>query len=141
MTISLRAMSIDDYSAVFALWQRAEGIGLSASDARERIATFLQRNSDMSAVAADALGNVVGAVLCGHDGRRGYLHHLAVDAPHRHRGVAARLITWCVDRLTAERIDKCNVFLFDTNVQGALFWQHNGWSLRSDLRVFQRKLG
>jgi putative acetyltransferase len=133
-------MSIDDYAAVADLWRSTEGIGMSDSDTEVGVRSFLVRNPDMSAVAVSPPGEIVGAVLCGHDGRRGYMHHLAIVASHRKRGIAARLIAWCHERLAVERIQKCNVFLFSDNADGASFWRHNDWVARDDLRVFQKMI-
>ena len=139
MHASIRAMSIDDYAAVYALWIGTPGVGLSESDTRAGTGAFLQRNAGMSAVAV-ADGELVGAVLCGHDGRRGYLHHLAVSVAWRRRGVARRLLTWCFDALAAQGIPKCNILLFSGNDDGAQFWQHNGWSPRTDLELLQKSV-
>jgi N-acetylglutamate synthase len=134
---ALRAMTIDDYNVVYALWQSTPGIGLSESDRRDAIARFLERNEGLSAVAVTAEGNIVGTVLAGHDGRRGYLHHLAVLPQFRNRGIAKRLVACCLDKLRLERIEKCNIFLFRSNETGAAFWTHNGWNTRDDLSVLQ----
>ena len=139
--ILIRPMSADDYPMVLALWRRTEGIGLGASDTAAGAARFLARNPDLSPLALAADGAVVGAVLCGHDGRRGYLHHLAVDASHRGRGIARKLVDSCLGRLTALGIEKCNVYLFRDNELGAEFWQRSGWCARDDLRVLQKVLG
>lgn len=138
MSVSLRPMTLEDCPQVLALWRQSEGIGLNDSDSAPAIANFFARNPDLSPVALSPGGEVVGAVLCGHDGRRGYLHHLAVAEEHRNQGIASELIDWCFDRLFALGIQKCNVFLFKDNAAGARFWQHVGWNARDDLRVFQR---
>jgi len=138
MSILIRAMSADDYASVAELWRRTEGIGLNESDTEQAIIAYLSRNPGMSAVGQLQDGEVVGAILCGHDGRRGYLHHLAVDSAHRHQGIAARLLEWCFERLGEAGVPKCNIFLFRDNQLGASFWSHNGWSSRSDLVVFQK---
>lgn len=141
---SLRPMTLEDYDAVFDLWRRCEGIGLGDSDAPSAIADYLARNPGMSAVAIDAAsgtprrGAIVGAVLCGHDGRRGTLHHLAVEPSHRRRGIARALTQWCLDRLLEAGIPKCNLFLWRDNADGAAFWTRDGWSAREDLVVMQR---
>jgi putative acetyltransferase len=135
--VVIRAMSIDDYEAVADLWRRTEGMGLNESDSRPAIAQFLQRNAGMSAIAIDD-NRVAGAVLCGHDGRRGYLHHLAVARDRRRRGIAVALLDWCFARLRDAAIPKCNIFLFRDNESGAAFWRHNGWSDRDDLAVLQK---
>jgi putative acetyltransferase len=135
----IRSFAVDDYPAVYALWQATPGIGLSAADSRPAVAAFLERNAGMSAVATvDA--RVVGAVLCGHDGRRGYVHHLAVSEEYRGRGIGRDLVGWCLHRLAEAGIDKCNAFLFRSNESGASFWTHMGWNERSDLKLLQKPL-
>jgi putative acetyltransferase len=109
MTITIRAMDADDYPAVAELWRRTEGIGLNESDTNDAVAVYLRRNPGMSAVGQSQEGVILGAVLCGHDGRRGYLHHLAVDPAHRHQGIARRLLEWCFDRLHEAAVPKCNI--------------------------------
>lgn len=133
----VRAMQLADFDEVTALWQRTEGIGLNESDAEEATRRYLERNPELSAVAIED-GRIVGAVLCGHDGRRGYLHHLAVAREHRNAGIATRMLRHCFDRLAEAHIPKCNIFLFDDNAEGAAFWLHAGWSKRGDLRVLQK---
>jgi putative acetyltransferase len=139
VSVSVRAMDLADYEAVAELWRRTEGIGLNESDSHASTEAYLRRNPDMSAVAVFK-NKIVGAVLCGHDGRRGYLHHLAVAQSHRGQGVAKRLLRHCFERLAAERIPKCNIFLFHDNDAGAAFWVHNGWAARRDLRVLQKNV-
>jgi N-acetylglutamate synthase len=124
---TVRAMHLDDYVQVARLWQRSEGVGLSESDSLDGVAAFLLRNPGLSAVAESSTGEIVGAVLCGHDGRRGYLHHLAVDAAHRRRGVARRLLEYCFSGLSSAKILKCNIFVFRESPEAAAFWTHNGW--------------
>lgn len=141
MSIDVREMLPGDFVEVHALWQSCEGIGLNESDSRERIGAFLIRNPGMSAVARDADGLLVGAVLCGDDGRRGYLHHLAVLPEARGRGIAEALLRRCFARLEARAIQKCNIFLFADNEDGRAFWRNAGWSPRADLEVFQKRVG
>jgi len=122
----VRAMAAPDYAEVFALWQRSDGVGLGESDTAEAIDVFLARNPGLSAVA-EVGGEIVGAVLCGHDGRRGFLHHLAVSAPHRRQGVARRLIDFCFAELARERIAKCNIFVHRDKPESIAFWTHDDW--------------
>jgi putative acetyltransferase len=132
-------MNIADYEAVLALWKVTEGVGLSESDAREPVASFLARNPALSRVTLDGT-NLVGAVLCGHDGRRGYLHHLAVAKTHRKLGLGRALVEVCLADLLQLGIPKCNIFLFADNAAGEAFWKHNGWVGRPDLLVMQKPL-
>jgi len=132
-------MALADYDEVIALWRSTEGIGLSASDERAAVGAYLARNPGMSFVAV-AGGRIVGAVLAGHDGRRGCLHHLAVLPRCRRRGIGGALVGAALARLAAAGIPKCNLFLFDQNADGRVFWQRHGWSSRGDLVVMQKPL-
>lgn len=135
---SLRPLTPADYPVVHALWKATEGIGLNESDTPEAIALFLDRNPGLSPVALDATGAIVGTVLCGHDGHRGYLHHLVVTPAARGRGLARALVNECLTNLRALGIPKCNLYLYATNESGRAFWLHEGWAVRDDLLVMQR---
>ena len=129
--IEIRAMTIADYDDALALWQAIEGLGLSAADSREAITRYLARNPGLSFVAHADTGELVGAVLCGHDGRRGYLHHLAVRPDCRGHGLGRDLAGHCLAALRAEGIDKCHLFVKRSNTAGQAFWQQTGWTERS----------
>ena len=124
---SVRAMRAADYPQVFALWRRSDGVGLGESDTAVAVAVFLERIPNLSAVAESRVGEIVGADLCGHDGRRGFLHHLAVSGAHRRRGVARRLVQYCFSGLAREKIIKCNVFVMRESAESIAFWTYNGW--------------
>jgi N-acetylglutamate synthase len=137
--ITLRVFRIEDYDAVVALWRRSEGVGLNESDTRPAIAAYLRRNPRMSFVA-EKNGRIIGAALCGHDGRRGYLHHLAVSKRHRQRGLGRQLVDSCLAKLRKVGIQKCTIFLFANNVAGRKFWQRIGWDSRTDIQLMQIRL-
>lgn len=140
MNYTLRPLIIADYDAVYALWQQTEGMGLNDSDSREAIAAFLERNPSLSVIACDSNNQIIGAVLCGHDGRRGYLHHLAVARAHRKQGIGRALVNTCLDKLAALKIQKCNLFLFASNTEGRTFWLHQDWAAREDIVLVQKDL-
>jgi putative acetyltransferase len=135
--ISFASMAASDLAVVLDLWGRIDGVGLNESDTPERLRTFLDRNPDLSQVARDG-SRLIGAVLCGHDGRRGYLHHLAVVPAFRGRGVGRKLVANCLVSLAALGILKCNIFLYVDNELGQRFWDRSGWSARRDLKILQR---
>ncbi|MBI1899487.1 MAG: GNAT family N-acetyltransferase [Planctomycetia bacterium] len=130
-------MTAGDFPEVLALWRSVEGVGLNESDSPEALADYLARNPGLSLVAR-CEGQIVAAVLCGHDGRRGYLHHVAVAAGHRRRGLGRRLVERCLKDLAAERILRCSIFLQSRNSVGRNFWLDQGWNERTDLVIMQR---
>jgi ribosomal protein S18 acetylase RimI-like enzyme len=130
-------MRLSDYPQIHALWLRSEGVGVGESDSQEAVSRFLKRNPRLS-LTATSRGRVIAAVLCGHDGRRGYLHHLAVSSRWRRRGIGRKLVTGCLERLRAQGIPKCNLYLFSSNTSGRNFWRRLGWTVRTDLRLVQR---
>lgn len=134
MSIHIREFSLTDYDQVMSLWNSCEGIGLSSADAPHAVRAYLDRNPRLSYVAEED-GRAVAAVLCGHDGRRGYLYHLAVHPSCRRRGIARRLVETCLAGLRDEGIRKCHIFLFKDNPQGLAFWSHLGWLPRDDIGV------
>ncbi len=130
-------MSLADYPGVYRLWQTAEGIVLGDDDSAEGIAFYLRRNPQSCFVALDG-SEIVGAVLSGHEGRRGILRHLAVRPDYRKRGIATALVRACLEALLAEGIKKCNIFVMDDNVSGMKFWEHIGfYRLEDNYRTLQ----
>lgn len=130
-------MTAADYDGVIALWRTTEGVGLSEADDRGPIAAYLDRNPGMSFVVV-ADGRIVGAVLGGHDGRRGYLHHLAVASAWRRRGLGRALVDAVLEAVKRHGLGKCNLFLFAHNAAGRAFWLRRGWIAREDLVVVQK---
>jgi putative acetyltransferase len=138
MIFSISDMQPDDYDAVLALWQESEGVGLTPSDNREAVHAFLARNPGLSLVARHDR-QIVGAVLCGHDGRRGYLYHLAVAREHRQQGLGRSIVEACLLRLGSCGIAKATIFVYGHNDIGNRFWRNVGWKDRTDLVVLQRE--
>jgi ribosomal protein S18 acetylase RimI-like enzyme len=132
MSIVIREMAIQDYDEVLALWRTSEGVGLSDADSEEGVARFLARNPGLSFVARDG-EHLVGAVLCGHDGRRGYIHHLAVSESHRRQGLGRALVARCLSALRRDGIGKCHIFVFADNQDTLTFWKSIGWTQRVEL--------
>ncbi|MFQ5812529.1 MAG: GNAT family N-acetyltransferase [Anaerolineae bacterium] len=137
MSIVIREMAIRDYDQVLALWQTSEGVGLSDADSEEGAARFLDRNPGLSFVARDD-EHLVGAVLCGHDGRRGYIHHLAVSNSRRRQGLGRALVERCLSALRRAGIGKCHIFVFADNQDTIAFWKSIGWTQRVELVMMSR---
>ena len=139
MDSSIRDFKIQDYNAAFELWKVDPNIGLSAADDRDNISNFLKRNPGLSKVAVDGK-DIVATVLCGHDGRRGYIYHLYVAPDYRRKGLGQRLMEACLDGLRKEKIRKCHLFVFGTNELGKNFWTGTGWKKRDDIAIFSKDL-
>jgi ribosomal protein S18 acetylase RimI-like enzyme len=139
--VRIRELRATDLEAVIRLWRRSPGVGLDAdSDNPSALRRYLKRNPGTSFVAV-AGGRIVGAVLCGHEGRRGYLGHLAVDRSWRRHGIGLALVEKCLKALKARRIPKCNIIVFGENRSGLRFWRAAGWAARRDLVFMQKKTG
>ena len=133
----IEEMSVDDYADAYALWAETPGIGLSASDSPSSIAEFLQRNPGLSFVARES-GRLLGTILCGHDGRRGYIHHLVVASSERRQGVGRRLVDRCLSSLANRGIIKCHLFVYADNKAGIAFWRRTGWTERIELAMMSK---
>jgi len=133
-------MEKGDLAEMIQFWQGMEGIGLSESDSYSALSFYMQRNPGLSWVARNRDRELIGGVLCGHDGRRGYLHHLAVAPDYRRKGIGRALVERCLSSLRELKILKCNVFLFNQNPEGQGFWKAMGWKGREDLVLLQRVL-
>ncbi len=139
MGVEIREMTITDYEPVYALWKDSEGIGLSDADSKEGIKRFMARNPGFSFVAVDE-GKIVGAALCGHDGRRGYIHHLSTAKSHRCQGIGRSLVGRCMYALMRVGIGKCHLFVFGDN-QGAIdFWEKVGYDKRVELVMMSQQI-
>ncbi|MDD5064567.1 MAG: GNAT family N-acetyltransferase [Phycisphaerae bacterium] len=138
--MEIRELTIKNYEEVLTLWESSKGVGLdSDTDTKERIEIYLQRNPGLS-FAAFEKGKIIGAVLCGHDGRRGYLHHLTIAEAHRNKGIGAALADKVISKLRTIGIRKCNIFVFADNAGGQAFWKRNGWVERTDLKVMTKDI-
>jgi N-acetylglutamate synthase len=139
MNLSIRAMQISDYEEMFELWKNCAGIGLSRADSFEGVQRFLQRNPGLSFVATDG-DKIVATILAGHDGRRGYLHHVAVDEDYRRRGIGEALVEKSLKELHDLGIEKCHLFVVEVNEAAQRFWKITGWIEREELVMFSRDI-
>jgi ribosomal protein S18 acetylase RimI-like enzyme len=140
MKIEITEFPIEAYEAVISLWRLCEGIGLSSADSKYNIRNYLDRNLGMSFIALDD-EKVVGAILSGHDGRRGYIHHLAVHPAYRKRGIGKALVEKCLLTLQSVGIQKCHLFIFNDNREGIRFWNEIGWEQRFDISLMSKVIG
>ncbi len=132
--VTISPFRIENYNEAVSVWEKCEGIGLSSADSRENIQKYLERNPGMSFTAIRN-GKIIGTVLCGHDGRRGFIHHLAVLPEFRKQGIGKALADHCRASLKKENIDKCHIFIFRKNRSGIRFWEKMMWLFRNDIAV------
>lgn len=132
----IRPFLMEDYLRCYEMWSRTPGMGLSDSDSEDGIRTFLERNPGLSFVAEDGAGGIQGTVLAGHDGRRGFLYHLAVSPECRGRGTGGELVMAALDALRAQGIVKCHIMVLENNAIGQAFWSRQGWLKRDDLFIY-----
>ncbi len=124
--IIFREFLLADYDRVLALWNATEGVEICEGDSREEVGEYLTRNPGLSRVAV--LGEeIVGAALCGHDGRRGFIYHLAVAKTARGRGLGKRLVQDCVQGLRAAGLARVIILVAADNALGRDFWLRHGW--------------
>ena len=135
--IVFRPMEPADYRAFYNLMRETPGIVLRDADTPEAAARYLARNPGLSFVAV-AGRRIVGGILAGHDGRRGYLHHLCVHEGYRRRGIGRMLIDSALFALAEAGLDKAHAFLFTDNEDGRKFWERIGWNWRTDIGVISR---
>jgi N-acetylglutamate synthase len=127
LEVNIDAMTPADYDDVRSLWLSCEGVGLDdRSDSREQIYFYLRRNPGLSQIVRHE-NRIIAAILCGHDGRRGYLSHLAVQPEHRRSGIGRRLVDLCLRKLAAAGLPGCNIRMYKSNAAGREFWRSVGW--------------
>ena len=134
--MTIREMKIEDYDNVFALWKTIKGFGIrSVDDSKEGIERFLKWNPGLS-VVVEKDGKIVGAILCGSDGRRGCLYHVCVHKDYRRQGIGKTMVVWCMEKLKELQINKVSLIAFTQNDIGNAFWKEIGWTKREDLYYY-----
>lgn len=137
--ITTRELIAADFDRLIALWQSVDGIEICEGDSREEIAEYLKRNPGLSRVAEDN-GEMAGATLCGHDGRRGWIYHLAVAPAFRRRGVGRLLLEECMNGLRNAGLRRAIILVAEDNPSGLEFWLRNGWELIEGATAMGRDL-
>lgn len=136
-TYTIKTMTIEDYQGLHDLWKSIKGFAIrSIDDSQEGVRRFLTRNPSASVVALSEQGEVVGGILCGHDGRRGCLYHVCVREDYRRMGIGKAMVVHCMNALKAEEINKVSLIAFTKNDVGNAFWNCIGWTKREDLNYY-----
>ncbi len=132
----IREMKIEDYDKIYTLWMSMKGFAMrSIDDSEEGVRRFLERNPHTSVVASQD-GKIVGAILCGHDGRRGCLYHVCVHRDYRRKGIGTAMVVFAMEALKREKISKVSLIAFTVNDIGNAFWKKIGWTKREDLNYY-----
>lgn len=139
MNIQITEMTPNEICGAVDLWKRCEGIGLSDADEKEPLTRFINRNPGLCFVAYQE-GKLVGTCLCGSDGRRGYLYHLAVDPRARRNGIGKALVDRVFSALDEQKIHKCHIMVYGNNELGLKFWKETGWILRTELVIMSHNI-
>jgi ribosomal protein S18 acetylase RimI-like enzyme len=124
--LTTREFRIEDYDAAVHLWTRVEGVEIAEGDSREDLIHYLSRNPGFSRVAEEG-DKLVGVALCGHDGRRGFIYHLAIDPTCQQRGIGRRIIAECVDALRNAGLERALILVAGDNDAAHAFWRRCGW--------------
>lgn len=136
--MNIRKMSIDDYEDVYALWTSCKGMGLNnLDDSKEGIERFLLRNPETCFVVEENK-KIVGVILSGNDGRRGYIYHTSVNPKYRKQGIGKSLVDAVLSAFKDLGINKIALVVFEKNKDGNVFWEKLGFTSRSDL-VYRNK--
>ncbi len=132
-------MHLSDYEQALQLWKSLPGIGLSGADEKENIRDFLQKNPSTCFVALRG-GDLIGTILGGSDGRRGYIYHLAIQQSERNKGIGKKLVGLCLNEYKKSGIQKCHIFVISNNSEGIAFWEKVGWLRRDDILVMSKEI-
>ena len=125
-SITTREFVIADYEQTVALWHLVDGVEVAEGDSKDEIRAYLLRNPGLSRVA-EMDGAIVGAALCGHDGRRGLIYHLAVAPAQHGQGIGKRLVQECLAGLRTTGITRALILVAHDNPSGHSFWLRTGW--------------
>ncbi len=136
----IRKMKSSDYETVYALWLSCKGMGLNdVDDSRTGIEKFLKRNPETCFVA-EINDKLIGVIMAGNDGRRGYIYHTAVHPDFRNQGIARTLVETVMKALKKCGINKVALVVFERNQSGNDFWEKLGFTVRDDLVYRNRSI-
>ncbi len=142
MNYEIKKVTIDDYDALYELWNSTEQSRRALNpvdDSREGIERYLKRNPD-TCFAAVKDGKIIGVILTGHDGRRAIIHHMCVHPDYRRMGIARHLVSLAEEAILKEGIQKIFGLVFKDNETANMFWENQGYSLRTNLNYRNKSL-
>ena len=133
----IRPYQTEDESQVIALWGGTVADAAPHNDPKLAIRLKMKKDPQLFLVATVA-DSVVGTIMGGFDGHRGWLYSLAVASEHRHRGIATALVR----RLEAELMKmgclKVNLQVRGTNSDVLGFYEHVGYCVEDRVSLGKR---
>ncbi|MCR5273565.1 MAG: GNAT family N-acetyltransferase [Lachnospiraceae bacterium] len=140
INFAVREMTFEDIDKVHELWMTIHGFGIrSLDDSKEYVERFIKRNPTTSIVAVKD-DEIIGSILCGHDGRHGCFYHVCVKEKYRQHGVGRAMVSYAMLELKKEKISKVTLVAFKNNEVGNLFWKGVGWTFRDDFNYYELSL-
>ncbi|MCJ8328288.1 MAG: GNAT family N-acetyltransferase [Campylobacterales bacterium] len=133
--MQIQAMLISHYQDLMNLLNLSSAIVIRESDSYESIKRYLNRNPDLNFIIKDK-NEIIACIMCGHDGKRGYIQHLYVKEDYRKQGIAQNLFNKCVNSLKEIEIYKSHIFVLKDNDAANEFWEKNNWKLRLDINMY-----
>ena len=138
--MEITVFSINDYKEAVSFWKKTVNkMGTGSIDEIESIKAFFNRNPNMSFIARDS-GKIIGTILCGHDGRRAFIHHIAISKDYEEKNLVKKLVDKCMRKLEKEGIKKCHVFIFEENPANKEYCKSLHWVERNDIKMFSHDL-
>ncbi|OGO06432.1 MAG: hypothetical protein A2Y92_00080 [Chloroflexi bacterium RBG_13_57_8] len=138
MKYKIAEMKLNRHAGLLEFWKNTKGIWVSDDDSYENLKVFFKRNPKSNFIVLHE-DKIVSTIKCSHDGRRGYLHHLAVKEEFRKQGIAKELVAKCLKELRKQGINKYRVFVLDSNPEAIKFWKHMGFEEQIyDYRTLQK---
>lgn len=135
--VNIRLMKPKDYDRVHSLWLSIRGFGIrSIDDSKEDVLRFIKRNPKTS-IVAEIGGEIIGTILCGHDGRQACFYHVCVRSDHRRKGIGKAMTNKALLALKEEKVNKVTLIAFRNNEVGNLFWQNSGWRLIDNANQYE----
>ena len=136
----IEKFKITFYKEVYSLWKKL-GFYLGPSDEVEGITNFLAINPDTFLVGRDESTNkIIGVIMGGFDGRRGLIHHLAIESEFQKLGYGSLLLNEVLGTFYEKGVVKVHLLIENDNSGVASFYKKKGWVKRDDLFVMSKTL-
>lgn len=132
-------MKIEEYDEMYAFWRSTPGVALHDADKEERIHFFITKNPGQS-FTCKVDNRIIGTIMCGNDGRRACIYHLAVALEYRHKGIATKLVEMALDVQSALGIDKCKLSVLNHNTLGKSFWTRIGFAIDPEIETMAKSI-